>query len=383
MRIRTTEATILPMADPVLWPLDDHTRAKHRVLRAYLNAWIPVMGQQALKVHRVGANRPRLLIVDGFAGPGRYVGGAPGSPLVMLDALTSHSALSRLGDIAFLFLFIEQDARRVAHLRQELGKLTLPQNVKVHIEEGAFETRFGAIVDDITGKNHTLVPTFAFVDPFGYSTASMSLTGRFLDFPRSEALFFLPLSFIHRFVGRAGQEAALTALFDSDRWREAIPLEGAERRTLLVRLFEERLMSQGQVKHVKSFELHTQDGNDYRLVFATGHDRGLELMKEAMWAVDPFTGTSYVAHTETGQMVLFGPQVDTGPLLEELRATFGGRWFTTAEAERVTLRTDFLVSRHLKKMTLVPAEKGGVIEVVRPAGTRAGAFTDAVRMRFR
>ena len=55
----------------------------------------------------------------------------------------------------------------------------------------------------------------------------MSLTGRFLDFPCTEALFFLPLSFIHRFVGRDGQEAALTAPFDTDRWRKAIPLGGS------------------------------------------------------------------------------------------------------------------------------------------------------------
>ena len=59
------------MPEPVLWPLDDHTRAKHRVLRAYLDQWLPIMGQQALKVHRAGAaNPPRLLLVDGFAGPG-------------------------------------------------------------------------------------------------------------------------------------------------------------------------------------------------------------------------------------------------------------------------------------------------------------------------
>jgi hypothetical protein len=37
------------MPEPVLWPLDDHTRAKHRVLAAYLAAWLPVMGQQAMK----------------------------------------------------------------------------------------------------------------------------------------------------------------------------------------------------------------------------------------------------------------------------------------------------------------------------------------------
>ena len=371
------------MANPVLWPLDDHTRAKHRVLRAYLNAWIPVLGQQALKMRGYSPGKPRLLLVDGFAGPGQYAGGEPGSPLVMLDALLNHARFEHLQDVRFLYLFIEQDARRVRHLRQELAKIEVPGNVEVHLEEGAFETKFGEVVDDVRGREKVLVPTFAFIDPFGYSAASMSLTGRFLGFPRTEALFFLPLSFIHRFVGRDGQEAALTALFDTDRWRKAIPLEGQQRREFLLGLFEEQLRAQGQVNHVRSFELRTRDGNDYRLVFATGHDRGLELMKEAMWSVDPVEGTRYVGHTETGQEVLFKSTPDTGPLLAELRKVFGARWFTTLEAEQVTLRrTDFLPRRHLKKLTLVPAEKGGVIEVVRAAGKRAGTFTDDARMRF-
>lgn len=370
------------MTEPVLWPLDDHTRAKHQVLRAYLNAWIPVMGQQALKVRPFRTDEPRLLLVDGFAGPGRYTHNEPGSPLIMLDALTSHAALPRLHGVRFNYLFIEQDLRRVDHLRAELKKLSLPPNIFLHLEHGAFETTFGAVVDDVIGADHTLVPTFAFIDPFGYSSASMSLAGRFLDFPRSEALFFLPLSFIHRFVGREGQESALAALFDTEEWRDAIPLQGDERRRFLLRLFERQLRLQGQVKHVRSFELRTRDGNDYRLVFATGHDRGVELMKEAMWAADPVEGTRYSARNEMGQEVLFKPIVDTRPLLAEFRNVFGTRWFTVSEAVDVTLRSLFLSGRHLKRMTLLPAEKDGALEVERPAGRRAGTFTDDVKMRF-
>jgi three-Cys-motif partner protein len=371
------------MPDPILWSLDDHTRAKHRVLRAYLDGWIPIMGQQALKVHGLHSSEPpRLLLVDGFAGPGRYTGGEPGSPLIMLDALSSHAALPRLGRVKFIFLFIEQDERRVARLRHELDGLAIPANAQVTVEHGKFEETFGELVARISGRGRMLIPTFAFVDPFGYSAASMSLTGRLLNFPRSEALFFLPLSYIHRFVGRVGQESALDSLFDTGEWRNAIPLGGDERRLFLMRLFERQLQRQGQVRHVISFELRTKDGNDYRLVFATGHDAGLRLIKEAMWRVDPLEGTRYVAHTDTGQEVLFKQAVDTGPLLAELQNEFGSKWFTPADASRVALRTPFLEDRHLKRLTLVPAEKKGLIEVRRPPARRAGSFTDDVKIRF-
>jgi len=368
------------MPEPVRWAMQPHTQAKHRVLRSYLDGWIPIMGHQALKVRARTGEEPRLLVVDGFAGPGRYTGGEPGSPLIMLDALTTHTALLHLGDVAFHYLFIEQDGRRVDALREELGQLDLPPNVHVHPEEGHFEDSFGSLVDDITGRGRALIPTFAFIDPFGYSDAPMSLTGRFLDFPRSEALFFLPLSHLARFVSRDGQEAAYSALFDSDRWHEAIALSGESRRSFLLKLFEEQLRSQGQVNHVTSFQLRTLDGNDYRLVYATGHPKGLEVMKRAMWSVDPVGGTSYAARTDTGQEVLFTPTVDTAPLLAELRATFGTRWFTPGEAVEVTNRTPFIASSHLKRKTLAVAERDGVLEVDRPPGYTQ--FTDGVRMRF-
>jgi three-Cys-motif partner protein len=208
--------------------------------------------------------------------------------------------------VRFFFLFIEHDGRRVDRLRDEIASLgQLPQNVSVEIAHGEFETTLGSLIDPITDSGKALIPTFAFVDPFGYSSASMSLAGRLLDFPRCEVLFFLPLSFVHRFVGRDGQDVALTSLFNSDEWREAIPLRGADRRQFLLELFERQLGQTASVEHVRSFQLRTQDGNDYRLVFGLGHTKGLELAKDAMWGVDPVRGTSYTTTTEAGQEILF------------------------------------------------------------------------------
>jgi three-Cys-motif partner protein len=374
------------MVEPVLWDLDDHTRAKHRVLAAYLAAWLPVMGQQAKKFKRVQKDPPKLLVVDGFAGPGRYKTGEDGSPLIMLRTLLEHVAFERMAEVEFLFLFIEHNKRRVEYLEGELKGLDRPDNVKVMVEHGEFEETFGKIVDDIHGeKGVTLVPTFAFIDPFGYSAASMSLAGRFLAFERCETLIFLPLNYLVRFVGREGQEDAMNSLFGSERWREAINMKGSERGPFLLGLFEEQLGSQGMVKHVRSFELRTADGNDYRLVFASPHNKGLELIKDAMWSVDPIEGTRYIAtRTDEGQEVLFTSDanaVNTAPLLSHLREKFGTDWFTIEQAEQTTLlETPFRVSSHLRGKTLKPAEKAKNIEVDRSGGQRQ--FATGVRIRF-
>ena len=54
------------------WPLEPHTKAKHLILRLYLDAWLPIMATY----------NGRIVFLDGFAGPGRYTGGEDGSLLV-------------------------------------------------------------------------------------------------------------------------------------------------------------------------------------------------------------------------------------------------------------------------------------------------------------
>jgi len=296
----------------------------------------------------------------------------------MLNALLAHHDLENHAEIQFTFFFIEQNEARVERLREEVAGLgELPGNVSVAIEHGKFEPIFSSAIHPIVEKG---TPTFAFIDPFGYSKTPMSTTGRLLDFPRCETLFFLPMSFICRFVARDGQESALTSLFGTDRRRAAIPLQGQERTEYLLTLFERQLESNDGVEFVRSFQLRTEDGNDYRLVFSLGHLVGLEKAKDAMWSVDPVAGTSYTAATESGQEVLFSPSdtIDTKPLLAELRSQFANEWFTIEQAERATLVDTPFRKGHLRRLTLQPAERAGTLEVERPGRGFKGA-----KMRFR
>ena len=67
------------MAAPTttIWDLESHSRAKHEILKRYLQAWVPILGQSSYS---------ELLYIDGFAGPGRYSKGEDGSPIIALRA---------------------------------------------------------------------------------------------------------------------------------------------------------------------------------------------------------------------------------------------------------------------------------------------------------
>ena|SRR5438094_3570688 len=97
------------MASPkkTLWPLEPHTRGKHLVLKFYLDAWLPILGTRS----------GRILFIDGFAGPGEYSGGEAGSPMIALNAFTTHTARSKI-EAEVVFFFIEKDADRAAHLKK-------------------------------------------------------------------------------------------------------------------------------------------------------------------------------------------------------------------------------------------------------------------------
>ena len=67
-------------------------------------------------------------------------------------------------------------------------------------------------------KNNRLVPTFAFVDPYGFML-SMDLLNRLLNYSGCELFINLMYRFINLNMGHASQEANMNNLFGTADWR--------------------------------------------------------------------------------------------------------------------------------------------------------------------
>lgn len=358
---------------PTVWEMEPHTAAKHRILQNYLFAWLPIMSKY---------NR-RLVYVDGFAGPGVYESGEPGSPIIALNAYLEHAQRDRI-DSELVYVFIEEDAARVERLNEEIAALgQLPENLVVHVIEGTFQDRFAEVLDSVEEKGAELAPTFAFIDPFGYSDAPMDLSGRFLQFERCEALIYVPLRHVNRFVGRAGQENAMNTLFGTEEWKKARELSGAPRLRFLHDLFSDQLKSECGLTYVRSFEIvsSANPASGYTLFFGTTHEQGLLKMKEAMWDIDPVGGQRYKDTTSSGMQPLFEEEVDTDPLRDAMIEHFGEEPFTIEEACEFTLVETPYIPSHVKKRTLKPLELADKLEVLTKRN-RKGTYPEATRMRF-
>lgn len=309
------------MAKPseTLWEIEPHTKAKHEILRRYLGAWFPILGSKI----------PRIVYIDGFCGPGRYLGGEDGSPIIALKEALKQPVLATS---EVNFLFIDERADRIGHLESELSLLNIPSNFHVNSIVNEFDSTLTGILNDLQAEGHQLAPTFAFIDPFGFMGAPFSLVKRLLGNQRTEVFINIMIEFVNRFAEHptdAVQQHIKGLLGASDTEINEV-VNSQDRKLAFRQLYQEKLRK--HAKFVRFFEMYDDKNNlIYYLFFASNHPLGHKKMKEAFWKVDSQSGFKFSDRTDPNQPVLFelDPSKD---LAKELKSIFLG---TTQRSENV------------------------------------------------
>jgi three-Cys-motif partner protein len=291
-----------------IWAIEPHTSAKHQILRKYLDAWLPILGTY----------NKRVVYVDGFAGPGRYTGGEPGSPIIALEAALTHQA-KLPGEL--VFLFIEERTDRADHLDDEIAKLQLSSSFKVHVERGTFAHKLGKTLDELDSDGSKIAPTFALIDPFGFSGIPYALIQRLLSKNKCEVLVTFMVDSINRWLTHPDDNIK-SHVVETFGTEESIKIaEGTgDRATALKNLYHRQLNK--AAKFVRYFEMRDRDRRlVYYLFFASNNSLGHLKMKEAMWKVDPMGDFSFSDSTNPDQALLFNdPSI--APLVADLAAKF-------------------------------------------------------------
>ena len=293
-----------------LWPIEPHTAAKHQILRKYLDAWLPILGTY----------NKRIVYVDGFSGPGRYAGGESGSPIIAIEAALTHQA--KLGG-ELVFLFIEERADRADHLDGEIAKLQLPTSFQVQVERGTFADKLGKTLDELDNDGGQIAPTFALIDPFGFSGIPYALIQRLLSKNKCEVLVTFMVDSINRWLTHPDDN--ITAhIVETFGTHEAIKIaEGSGDRTTALKDLYHRQLNKA-ARFVRYFEMRDRDGRlVYYLFFASNNPVGHLKMKEAMWKVDPLGDFSFSDSTDPDQALMFNDP-STAPLAADLTAKFKG-----------------------------------------------------------
>lgn len=298
------------MSSP-MWDLDPHTGAKHLILEEYLKAWFPILARYQGKV----------VYFDGFAGPGEYLGGERGSPVIALEVARDHQERGTLGrDKEVLFSFVEKDEARASHLEEVLLRQEWPGNFNISVHKSTFEEVLSGQLDVVDRVGARLAPVFALIDPFGVDGLPFDLIERLLSNPRCEVLITFMSQPIARFVSQWAE--ILAKLFGrADAAKEIHEATDAE--LAAVQLYDQALRS--SAKFVRYFEMaNRSDRSIYRLFFASNHPLGHEKMKEAMWKADESGQFRFSDGIDPGQRILFSAEPDR-ELAEQLEIEFAGR----------------------------------------------------------
>jgi three-Cys-motif partner protein len=338
-----------------------------------LEAWTPILATS----HRV------ILYVDGFAGPGAYAGGEEGSPIIALKAALQHQALIP-PETQLRFLFIEQDEYRAAHLDSLVKSLSLPKNVNIRISSGGFEARFREVIlDKYIERRAPLPPTFAFIDPFGFSQTPFELVKTILSYPSCEVLINFMYEEVNCFLRHEDHPDTFDRLFGTQKWRDAPAGGVSARRSFLHDLYVEQLRASAKARYVRSFEMRNDnDVTDYFLFFATNNKLGIKEMKGAMWSVDQTGEFRFSDATNQAQMLLFG-KPNYADLHRRIVDRFVGSEATVDEIEEFVLADTPFRETHYKRQVLAKLEASGDIEVVAaPLSRRKNSFPAGLRYRF-
>lgn len=321
-----------------VWPLDPHTAAKHQLLKHYLERWSMIILEKF----------KTATYLEGFAGPGIYEGGEPGSPVIAYEQIALALAAGK-GWSARVAL-IEEDQRRIEILGQQMATVPrLHSEIKVEYRQGRCADEAEDLLASLGAFGR---PIFAFLDSFSGSDVPFDLVKRIAANQGSEVLVTFGPRFLTQF-GMADIHAAKgDAVFGSAEWRQVVNQPSNQKARFLVDTYRHKTLRAAGFKHSLAFEMRDEGGRSLWLIFGTTHERGLEKMKEAMWKVDPYRGLRYVDAADPQQIAMdIVLEPDTGALKREIL----DRVRHADTAISVTQLRDFVLQETIYKPTQVIA----------------------------
>ncbi len=366
--------------DDTLWPISPHTACKHEILRRYLGGWYPKLSSKPGRT---------ILYVDGFAGPGRYRGGEPGSPIIALQAIASHPVKR---DSGVRFLFVENNEQRYHHLCGEIEAISskFPPNFVVETKLGAFDETLSGILDLVDTQNRLLSPTFAFIDPFGFAGTPIRLIARIMANPKCEVMVNFAYDSVNRFGHEEQNRKHVTELFGTAEWEQVVSLSDPDaRRHFLHGLYVRQLKKVGNASYVLSFEMRDQfNQTEYYLDYGTNSVEGIRVMKYAMWTQDTSGQYKFSDYTDYGMgqgqpMLLSAPDpLHIGDLL--VRQYAHRQTSSDRIREYLLVNTPFRETHANDALNALLKRDQGTFTVLNPENVkRRGTYPPGTILKFR
>lgn len=251
---------------------------KARIVSKYFSAWARViLGVQK----KYPQNQQKMAYIDLFAGPGRYDDQSKSTPLLVLETILKNPDLAS----RMITLFNDKDTANIESLKASIAQLD-------GIEKLAYAPDFynEEVGDEIAKmfNDSRLVPTFFFVDPWGYKGLSLNLVSSIIKDWGCDCVFFFNYNRVNMGVNNDAIKPHMISLFgeeDLDFVRKECEKSRtpADREMIVVGELCNALRKNGS-RFVLPFRFKNDDGTrtSHHLIFLSKDFRGYDIMKEIM-----------------------------------------------------------------------------------------------------
>ncbi|MDL2273290.1 three-Cys-motif partner protein TcmP [Oscillospiraceae bacterium OttesenSCG-928-G22] len=251
---------------------------KARIVSKYFSAWASViLGAQKRYPHHV----QKMAYIDLFAGPGRYDDQSKSTPLLVLETILANPDLSS----RMVTLFNDKDAANIESLKASINQLD-------GIDKLTYAPEFynEEVGDEISKmfSEAKIVPTFFFVDPWGYKGLSLNLVSSIIKDWGCDCVFFFNYNRVNMGVNNDAIRSHMASLF-GDSQLDAVrqECEGKspnERELIVVQALCDALRNNGS-QFVLPFRFKNDEGSrtSHHLIFLSKSFRGYDIMKDIMY----------------------------------------------------------------------------------------------------
>ena len=182
----------------------DQSEVKARIVQKYFRAWAQVIMPTAEKYG------DRIAYIDLFAGPGRYKDGAASTPLLILEYAIGHPKIREM----LVARFNDSDSSNTRTLQSEIEKLQGIEKLKHKpvVSCGEIDEYAANYFQEIN-----LIPSFSFVDPFGYKGLSLKIVNGVIKDWGCDCIFFFNYNRINAGISNPIVADHIDALFGKAR----------------------------------------------------------------------------------------------------------------------------------------------------------------------
>ena len=251
---------------------------KSRIVSKYFAAWANVV-LSTQKKHPEHAQK--MAYVDLFAGPGRYKDESKSTPILVLETILNNPELSD----RMITLFNDKDTDNVESLKSAVNKL--PDIWKLRYKPVFYNEKVGQEIADMFNQTK-IVPTFFFVDPWGYKGLSLDLVSSIIKDWGCDCVFFFNYNRVNMGINNEAVEQHMKSLFGVEYLQkvqdECKNKKPQEREMIILQYLCEALKRYGS-RFVLPFRFRNENGTrtSHHLIFLSKSFRGYEIMKDIMY----------------------------------------------------------------------------------------------------